>query len=237
MHNALGLRRGLGRLGVVVVEVALEVEVRELVALRDGKKLLERGIRRDGVLVLEVVLLYVVVDTLRDLRARDKRALRKAEERAELIRDLYGALEDGERTGLVTLGTILDLRAALALAGILDLTVYTLVKALDVGKKGGNRLTNRVEVVRDGLEVLIKRRRRDGGYSGGNRLNGRRRNNNGRNSGGGRGLGGLGNLYRLGSLNNGGNNGNLNNFLLGGRLACNGLGRGRTHHTRCGGSI
>ena len=221
----------------MAVEVALEVEVRELVALRDCKELLERGIRRDSVLVLEVVLLYVVVDALRDLRARDKRALGKAKERAELIRDLYRALEDGERTGLVTLGAILDLRAALALAGILDLTVYTLVKALDVGKKRDNRLTNRVKVVRHGLEVLIKRRRWDN-RRGRDRLNGRRRNNNGgNNGGGGRGLGDLGSLYRLGGLNNRGNNGDLNNFLLGGRLACNGLGRGRTHHTRCGGSI
>jgi len=222
----------------VVVEVALEVEVRELVALRDGKELLERRIRRDGVLVLEVILLYVVVDTLRYLRARDKRALGKAEERAELIRDLYGALEDGERAGLVTLGAILDLRTALALAGILDLTVHTLVKALDVGKKGDNRLTNRVKVVRDGLEVLIERRRRDNRRSGGrNRLNGRRRNNNRRHDG--RGLGGLGNLGRLGGLNNGRNNGDLNNniFLGGGRLTCNGLSRGGTHHTRCGGRI
>ena len=49
-------------LDVVGVEVALEVEVREVVRIREAEQLLERGIRLDVVLVLQVLLLHVVVD-------------------------------------------------------------------------------------------------------------------------------------------------------------------------------
>ena len=52
-------------LDVVGVEVALEVEVREVVRIREAEQLLERGIRLDVVLVLQVLLLHVVVDLTR----------------------------------------------------------------------------------------------------------------------------------------------------------------------------
>ena len=54
-------------LDVVGVEVALEVEVREVVRIREAEQLLERGIRLDVVLVLQVLLLHVVVDLTRDV--------------------------------------------------------------------------------------------------------------------------------------------------------------------------
>ena len=57
----------LGLLDVVGVEVALEVEVREVVRIREAEQLLERGIRLDVVLVLQVLLLHVVVDLTRDV--------------------------------------------------------------------------------------------------------------------------------------------------------------------------
>ena len=78
----------------MLVEVTLQVEVRQLLALRDAEELLERGIRLDVVLVLEVLLLDVVVDRLRDLRAAHQGALALAEEVAELLRDLRRALKD-----------------------------------------------------------------------------------------------------------------------------------------------
>jgi len=173
----------------VLVEVALEVEVGELLALRDAEKLLERGIRLDVVLVLQVVLLDVVVHRLRDLRAGHQGALRLREERAQLLRDLRGALED--RRGTLDLNTVLvDLDAALALARILDLAVHALLQALDLAEERGNRLAHRGEVARDRLDVLLERRDR---RNGGRRLSGRRRD---RRHNDGRcnhlGLGGLG---------------------------------------------
>jgi len=141
----------------VAVEVLLEVEVRELVALRDGEELLERGIGGDGVLRLEVLLLHVVVDKLRDLRAGEERAIGLREELAELIRHLDGALEDGGDAGL-RLSALLDLHAALALAGILDLAVDAAVEALDLAEKRRRRLAERRERGREDLEVLLERR-------------------------------------------------------------------------------
>jgi len=78
----------------VAVEVALEVEVGELLRLRHLEELAERAIRSDIMLVLEVLLLDVVVDLLRDVGAADQGALGVTEEDAELIGDLGGDLED-----------------------------------------------------------------------------------------------------------------------------------------------
>ena len=181
----------------MLVEVALEVEVRQLLALRHAQQLLQRGIRLDVVLVLQVVLLDVVVHRLRDLRAGHQRALGLAEERAQLLRDLRRALEDGR--GTLDLNTVLvRLDAALALARILDLAVDTLLEALDLAQEGGDRLAHRRQVARDGLDVLLERRDR---CNGSRRLGGRRRdrrNDNRRNDNrcSHLGLRGLG-LYRL----------------------------------------
>jgi hypothetical protein len=154
--------RNHNRLDVVLVEVALEVEVRQLLALRHAEELLERGIRLDVVLVLEALLLDVVVDRLRDLRAGHQRALGLAEEVAELLRDLRGALEDGR--GTLDLDTVLiNLDAALALARILDLLVDALLHALDLAHQRRDRLAQRREVARDRLDVLIQRRGRGRG--------------------------------------------------------------------------
>jgi len=152
----LSLRSCHDRLHVVAVEVALEVEVRQLVAIRDGQELLERRIRLDVVLVLELVLLHVVVDTLRDLRAAHQSALGLHEEGTELIRDLNGALEDGGRARL-GIRTLLGLNPATALASILNLAVDTLVQALHLTHQVRRRLTERREERHHALEVLIER--------------------------------------------------------------------------------
>ena len=155
----------------MLVEVALEVEVGQLLALRDAEELLERGIRLDVVLILQVVLLDVVVHRLRDLRAGHQGALGLREEVAELLRDLRGALEDGR--GTLDLNAVLvDLNAALALARILDLAVQALLQTLDLAEERGDRLAHRREVARHRLDVLLERRDR---RSGGRRLSGRRR--------------------------------------------------------------
>jgi len=154
----------------VLVEVALEVEVRQLLALRDAEELLERGIRLDVVLVLQVLLLDVVVHRLRDLRAAHQGALALAEEVAQLLGNLRRALEDGR--GTLDLNTVLvRLDAALALARILNLAVHALLQTLNLAEERGHRLAHRGEVARDGLDVLLER---GGRRRGSRRLSGRR---------------------------------------------------------------
>jgi len=53
----------------VAVEVALEVEIREDITLRDTEKRLELRVGLDRVLLLEVLLLHVGRDGLRDVGA------------------------------------------------------------------------------------------------------------------------------------------------------------------------
>jgi hypothetical protein len=221
----------------VLVEVALQVKVRELLALRDAEELLERGIRLDVVLVLEVLLLDVVVDRLRDLRAAHEGALALAEEVAELLRDLRGALEDGR--GALDLNAVLvRLDAALTLARILDLAVDTLLEALDQGDNRRRRLAERRELGGDSLHVLIQRRSR---RRGGRRLSGRRRdrrNDNRRSDRRSRlSLRGLLGSYLLlnrrhsrCNRNQGGNRG-LNSGGLRGDLLSDLRGSRRAHHT------
>ena len=155
----------------MLVEVLLEIEVGELLTLGDLEDLLERSIRGDVVLVLEALLLDIVVHLLGDIGAGDEGARGVTEELAELIGNLEGDLEDGEALGRITLG--LRANTALALASILDLTVDTLVKALDLSDHGGDRLTERGEGGEDGLEVLIESGRR-GSRGLGSRSGGRR---------------------------------------------------------------
>ena len=124
----------LGYLDVVLVEVALEVEVRQALRVRNAEQLLERGIRLDVVLVLEALLLDVRRDRLRDVGAAHLAALGLAEEDAEVIAELGGDLEDAEagrlgRAVLIELGR----GAALALASILDLAGNTLLELLELG--------------------------------------------------------------------------------------------------------
>ena len=81
---SLGGNGRSGGLEVVGLEVALEVEDLELILLREREELAEGGIRLDDLLVHERVVLGVLADTGRHLRAGERRALRNAEEGAEL---------------------------------------------------------------------------------------------------------------------------------------------------------
>ena len=234
-----GSDRGLLRLDVVAVEVLLEVEVRELVALRDGEELLERRIGGDRVLRLEVLLLHVVVDKLRDLRAGEKRAIGLREELAELVRHLDRALEDGRDTGL-RLSTLLNLDAALALAGILDLAVDAAVKALDLAEKRRRRLAERRERRRENLEVLLKRREGRGNDGGASRLLDRRGGDDDRRgSDRGGSLRGLGGLRGLRLNDRGGRRNDGDGLLLSNNLGGlgGGLGGSRAHYTGSRGSL
>ena len=147
-------------LHVVAVQVALQVEVRQRLAVANGQQLLESGIRLDVVLVLQVLLLHVLVHLLRHLRAAQQSALGLAQEHAQLISNLGGALEDAGSTGLH--GTILIQhgRPPLALASILNLAVHALLQLLHLAQHGRHRLTQSVQVARNRLQVLIQSRGR-----------------------------------------------------------------------------
>jgi len=233
----------------VAVQVALQVEVRQLVRLGHLEELAQGGIGGDVVLVLQVVLLDVVVNLLRHVGAGDERARGVLQELAELVRHLRGDLEDGR----TTLGRLLTLGAdtALALAGILHVLVDTLVQALHLRDGGRRLLAERRQGGEDRLQVLIQRRgRRRGGDGGSGIRNGLGdngwRSNNWRHSGDGslRGsglatLGGRGGSGNNGWRSNGDRRGGNNNILslLGNTLSLSGRSGGGTHYTRTGGSI
>ena len=237
------LGRSHRRLDVVVVEVLLEVEVRERRAILNREELLERRIRLDVVLVLEVLLLHVVVDLAGHVGAGDQSALGLAEEDAELISDLGGDLEDGRTAGLGTL-LALSLDAAAALAGILDLAVDALLKLLDLSDHGGDNLTETSEATENDLEIVIEAcgRRLGSDLSGSRNRGGDGRGSHDRRSGRGSRSDLLGLLLsdRGSRCNRGRGGGNYRrhsgrNFLLRNTL---GSGRGRAHrYTSTGGRI
>jgi len=224
----------------VAAEELLEVEDRELVALREGEELAERGVRVDRLLVHEVVGLGVGHDALGDLRAADLRVLGLAEEGAELIGDADGLREDA----VLGRGTLDGGRLALATTalGLLGEACRELLDRLEVrGLLDGVGLGGRDELLlagdgvrkRDG-DVLIGRRNRgdlrrsnNGGRddrgrnrgSGGGRLLaglGRCRGGRGRNNGGDDGLSRLGGLRGLGGLGDGGRGGGAHYVGIGG---------------------
>ena len=155
-----------GGLDVMSVQVALQVEVGQLVSISDGQELLQCSVRLDVVLVLQALFLDVVVDGLGDFTAAHQSAVGLAQELAEFISDLGGALEDAQSARLC-IRALLDLAATLALASILDFTVDTLLELLDLREHGGDSLLQSVQVASDSLDILIQGG--DGASGGGNR--------------------------------------------------------------------
>jgi hypothetical protein len=214
----------------VTVQVALEVEVGQELAVTDGQQLLQGCVGLDVVLVLQVVLLHVVVHALGHLGAAHQGAVGLAQELAQLVSHLGGALEDAQCTRL-GVRALLHLGAALALAGILDLAVHTLLQLLHLVQHGGHGLLQGVQVTSHGLQVLIQSGGGHHGGSHGGHLHGGR----GHHGGGSRGSGllglGLGGLSNRGS-SHGGSGGSL---LLGDLLGCSGsLGGGSGAHLYTG---
>ena len=183
-------RNDLLNLEVVLVQVLLEVEVRERLTLRHAEKLLEGSIRLDVVLVLEALLLDVGRHGLRDVGAAHLAALRLGEERAQVVTELGGDLKDGQTRRLGRTVLVQLRRTALALASILDLTGHTLLQLLELGVERGDRLTEAVQrtdhaadLITDRLNRLLngrnRRRRRRRRRSGRNRRNGGRNSRRG----------------------------------------------------------
>ena len=198
----------------MALEVLLEVEDREVVLLREAEELAERGIRLDRLLVRQLVVLRVLHDTTRDIRAADLRARREAEEDAELLRDLYRLGEDRRRVRLLlTIRTDRTRLAAAATLGLLlkagDLLLHLLHlrRELIEGDTEGVELDEESGEVRDyrllgvglgdnrgGDGYRRRGRNRGGGLGVGSRgvLDNRRRRRDGYRCGGRGGLRGLG---------------------------------------------
>jgi len=246
-HSKLSLvSDGLLNLHVVLVEVLLEVEVGEGLASGHGQELAESSVRLDVVLVLEALLLDVGRHRLGDIGAGHLRALGLAEEGTEVIRKASGDLEDGEAGRLLlTIGT-LRASTALTLAGILDLTVHTLVELLELGVERGDNLAEAVQLGDHTTDLVANSLLRGlgsgvGGNRGHNGGDSRRRS---RGSGLRLGSGLLGDLLGLRgrgrSRNRGGDSGHRGGGLLSLlRNALGGsLGRGSSVHcTSSGGRI
>ena len=242
-NNGLNLRH----LDVVLVEVALEVEVGQALRVRNAQQLLERGIRLDVVLVLEALLLDVGRHRLGDVGAAHLAALRLAEEDAEVIAQLRGDLEDAE-AGRLRRTVLIELRrrAALALAGILDLAGNTLLELLELGVQRGDRLAEAVQGTDHATDLIADRLDRLLSGLGRHRRNNGRHSRNNRGSRNGLRLGRrlLGNNL-LGLNRRRGRNGNrgrhrrdLNRLLLGNTLRRNlGNSGGGVHCTSTGGRI
>jgi len=240
-----GSNYGLLGLDVVLVEVLLEVEVRQGLTLRRSEELLEQGIRLDVVLVLEALLLDVGRHRLGDVGARHLRTLGLAEEAAELIGELGGDLEDGEANRLRLAVRIHSRRAALALARILNLAVHALLELLELSVERGDNIAEAGEAGNHTLDLIANRLlgnlRRSRISRSHDRRNGRhRRRRRGRNLGLDGSL--AGNLLDLSDRGRGnrcrGRNRRrgLSRILLGDALS-GGLGGRGVHCTSSGGRI
>ena len=120
------------RLEVVVLQVALEVEDRQLIRLLQAEELAERGVRIDVLLVHQALGLRVVAHLLGHRRAGEQGALRDAEELAERIGHGRGAREDRLLLGdsrAVLVGRR-RLAATAALGGLLHLLRQLLLELL-----------------------------------------------------------------------------------------------------------
>jgi hypothetical protein len=196
----------------VHLEVALEVEDRDLLGLRGAEQLAKRGIRVDVLLVVEFLLLDVGHDAARHIGAAHLRALGLAKEHAKVVRDLLGLREDRLLLGKGVARLIKRRRpSAATAAGLLELAGKALLSLLHVGKHGRERGAEVVDLrdVRGKLGDKVHLLLRGGGGRGGRRHNGGG-DRRGRGRSGRRG-GGLatrrGHRGRRGGYGNGGNRG------------------------------
>ena len=235
----------------MVVEVALEVEVREHLLLLDAKERTELRIRLDRVLVLELVELDIRRDSLRHIGPALLGAIAHTEERAEVVRETRGELEDGGLAGLdlLTLNGLLGLAATLV--RILLEAGDALLEALELRNEGADRLTDRVglrehglDIVLDGRDGRLRRlnRRGDDGRNDDIRRDGRSRDRRSRLGGSRLGrsrLGGLGRRRRRnrGRRRNRSRRRNLLGLLRDLLRDLRGSGGSRAHYTRCRGTI
>lgn len=242
------LRSGHGRgLQVVGVQVALQVEVRQRLALLHTQQGGELRVRHDGVLVLQVVLLHVAGDRLGHIGAGLLGAVGHAQERAQLVGQGGRDLEDGGLAGLglLTLYGLLGLAAALV--GLLLQAGHTLLQALQLAHQRAHRLAHGVRLGQHRLHIVLYggSRTLSGLHGRGGHRSHHGRHHDGRRShgrgllGGGRGGRGLLRGGRRSGGRNGRSGSHRRGHLIGLLRHLLGLlhGGGRTHYTRCRGRI
>jgi len=211
--------RLLGKV-VQLVQVGLDVAVGECLALLDTQDLAHGLIGVDGVAllsILELVTIHIGTEGTGDIRRGHLRALGLAEEGAQGITEGHRGGEDGgalgNRRGTLNRGGLV---ASAAATSLLDLARNTLGQAAECLETRDGRITNRLELVGEGLDVL-------GNGRGGLDVCGRGRH---RGSGGGLNRGGDGSRHRGGC-----GRGCLGLLLLG----CRNHGGGGRHGSRGGG--
>lgn len=181
-YLTLRRRNSRRRLEVVRVEVLLEVEVRQLVALLEAEQREELGVGVDVTLVHQVVLLDVARDELRDVGAALQGARRAAQEGAQRRRDARRHLEEADARRLALLALRRRLAAAALVSDLLHLG-RRLLQALGLADHLRELLTHLDKASRQrldlGLELLLLDLRRLGlGRHNGRRGRRNRRRNN-----------------------------------------------------------
>lgn len=138
----------------MTLEVLLEVEDGKAVRLRETEELAERSIRLDGLLVRELVVLGILHDAARDIRAADLSASGKAEEDAEILRDLNRLGEDRRGVGLLlAIGADSARLAAAATLGLLLKASNLLLHLLHLRREFVEGDTEGVELDEESSEV------------------------------------------------------------------------------------
>jgi len=229
---------------VKLIQITLDVAVRQIFAFFHAQDLTHGRIRVDGVAllgILELVGLHIGRERASDIRRRHLSALRLVQEDAQLILDGHWGGEDG-RALLLDGAIVLLLDATTATTGLLQILGHALLEALE-GLDGGDGLVADLLVSRNqarnlllnGLDLRsgnLRNRRRDGGSLHD------RSSRRGRRSRGGSRLSLLhwGRNGRNGRNGGDGNRGSLSIGLLGNFLHSGG-GGGLAHCIHTGGSI
>jgi len=144
LYNLNGGNNGITSLDEVMLHVALEVEVGELIILGDLEELGELLIRVDAatiLLILKTISLDVCVDLLAHVRASHLSANGLAEELSELVTDA-GGLHEARGLTVASVAALLGGR----LLGGLDLTGDNLLKGLEIILDGGEETNKLLEL-------------------------------------------------------------------------------------------
>ena len=141
--------RSLG-LGVVGLQVLLEVEDLELILLSQRKELAERSIGLDDLLLHQTLGLGVGADLGGDVGAADGSTGGDAEELAEVRADPSGLGEDSLLLGLVL---AINGLAAAALLGALELTRDLLLQLLHLREDSGEDRAEGVDLLNKAIEL------------------------------------------------------------------------------------
>jgi hypothetical protein len=146
----------LVHLEVVDVQVALEIEVGQLVLRLQVQQLAQLGVRGDIMLVLQVVLLHVGRDGLRHVGAALQAARGAAQERAQLVGQRRGHQEDARLRRLALRTLRGGLLAATALVRHLLQLGRTLLQLLGLRHQRVHLLTHRQQRRRHRLHLLLQ---------------------------------------------------------------------------------